>query len=56
MEEMNIPGQLQMIAEQMCGDYCKWQEVYLGKYKDPEDAMEVMRYEKCIACPMTKLV
>lgn len=55
-EQKSIPEMLQEIAETMCDGYCKWPNEYLSRFKDPEDANEVMLEEKCGSCPMGRLM
>ena len=53
---MTVTEQIQQTVETMCDKYCKIPGEYLEKYKDPDEAQEVMIEEKCKDCPLNKLV
>ena len=48
-------GAFQQIKEEMCDHYCAMPECYLQKYKDPDEAHEVMVNECCTECPLERL-
>ena len=53
--EKTVTELLTWIEEQICDNYCKYQDVCMNECKDPEDA-EQMLYEKyCANCPMSRL-
>ena len=43
------------VIEEMCNGYCKMPEVYLSKYKDPDEAHEAMWNDCCMGCPLNRL-
>ena len=46
---------VEKIKEEMCDHYCAMPECYLQKYKDPDEAHEVMVNECCTKCPLERL-
>lgn len=52
---MNVVDELGKIVNKICDEYCKWPEKYLEKY-GKEDANEKIVCEKCMHCPMMKLL
>lgn len=46
---------LEAIKEEMCDEYCKMPEYYLGIYEDPDKANEVMVNNCCCKCPLERL-
>lgn len=52
MEGENIRQQLEKIAEEICGKYCKWQQMYAD---GTEEEYQELLDEKCDTCPLNKL-
>lgn len=53
---LTIPQQLEEIVGTMCRDYCKWPIAYRLDYSDPDQANEHMLNEKCLDCPLNRLI
>ena len=53
---LTIPQQLEEIVGNMCRDYCKWPIAYRLDYSDPDQANEHMLDEKCLDCPLNRLI
>ena len=53
--DMTIAEQVEAVKEQICRDYCKHTEAYLGKYKDPDEAQEKLLADICQFCVMREL-
>lgn len=51
----SISNQFENIKEQMCDEYCKMPFVYCSKYKDVNEAHEMMMKEVCEGCPLERL-
>ena len=47
--------ELENITEEVCDRLCRYPEKYLGLYKDPDEAHEVMVNECCVKCPLERL-
>ena len=55
MTDITITVELENIKTDMCDNYCKWQQEYLSRYSDPDDAHEYMLIEKCESCPLQRI-
>lgn len=54
-KEKTVTELLIWIENEICDNYCKYQDVCMSECKDPEDA-EQMLYEKyCASCPLSRL-
>ena len=47
--------ELEEICEAICDSYCKFPELYLSQYDDPDDANVEMINEECEYCPLFRL-
>ena len=54
-ERMTIIEQLEGLRDNICENYCKYQEKAYSKHKDPDEAIEVLINEHCNNCPFMGL-
>lgn len=53
---MTITEQISQVKEIICDEFCRYPDEYLGKYKDPDEANDVMDREVCSKyCPLNEL-
>ena len=43
------------IRESICDNYCKYPDMYLSDYADPDEANTAMINEECVYCPLGAL-
>lgn len=43
-------------ADQMCNCYCKYTDLMMAQYKDPDDAVRHLENEYCRNCPFDRWV
>ena len=48
-------AEIQEIKESICDNYCKFPDMYLSDYSDPDEAHEAMVKEECEFCPLGNL-
>ena len=48
--------EIEEITERICDSYCKYPELYLCYYHDPDEANENMMREKCEHCPLNEVI
>ena len=53
--DMTIREQIASVKDRICDNVCKHEQEYLGRYKDPDVAWEMMQREECSKCPMSEL-
>lgn len=41
---------------EMCGEYCKYPDIYRQMYDDEDVALDVMIRERCDGCPLNDLI
>lgn len=53
-QTVNILDELEVIANKICDEYCKWPQEYgcQDDYDSDEDELEKMWEEKCQNCPL----
>ncbi len=51
MSEKGVSGKMIDILDELCNDYCKWNE----KYGDSDEEFERKLCEKCNNCPISRL-
>ena len=47
--------EIEKIKEEVCDGYCKWPDIYLARYEDPDRAHDVMLETECPDCPMCRI-
>ena len=47
--------EIEKIKEEVCDGYCKWPDIYLARYEDPDIAHDVMLETECPDCPMCRI-
>ena len=47
--------ELEEIKESICDNYCKYPDMYLSEYSDPDEANTAMMNEECVYCPLGAL-
>ena len=52
---MNVVETLTKLCEEMCDNYCKFPDQYYAKYKDSDEAIDMLLKEKCEDCPLSKI-
>lgn len=55
-KEKTVYKVLEEVTGAMCDNYFKYPEVYLSRYKDPDEAYDVMGDEQCQHCPLSRLI
>jgi len=53
---MTIPEEMDIIAERICTEYCKYPEEYESSHEDMDEATQKLLDEKCSKCPLMRLV
>lgn len=46
---------VEAIADKMCENHCKYPDLMLAQYEDPDDAEEHLEYDHCMNCPFLQL-
>jgi predicted metal-dependent peptidase len=54
-ERMTIIEQLESMRDNICENYCKYQEKAYSEHKDPDEAMDVLINQYCNNCPFMGL-
>ncbi len=54
-ERMTIIEQLEAMRDNLCEDYCKYQEQAFSTHKDPDEALDALMKEHCNDCPFIGL-
>ena len=54
-EIKSITQQIEDICGEICDNYCKYPELSLEKYKDPDEAYEWLMNHCCEKCPLMRL-
>ena len=52
---MTIIEQLEGVRDNICENYCKYQEKAYSEHKDPDEAMDVLINQYCNDCPFMGL-
>ena len=47
--------EIEEIKESICDNYCKFPDMYLSEYADPDEANTAMMNEECEYCPLGAL-
>ena len=53
--DMSITEQLESIRDNICENYCKYQEQAFSTHKDPDEALDALMKEHCNDCPFMGL-
>ena len=56
MDDVTVCMLLEQQLEKLCDDYCKWRDKYFSENKDPDIAQDKLCNEKCVDCPIGKIV
>ena len=51
----DMQKKIEEVIEEMCDKYCKWPEIYLARYEDPDIAHDVMLETECPDCPLSRI-
>lgn len=54
-ERMTVIEQLEGLRDNICEDYCKYQEKAFSEHKDPDEALDALIKEHCNDCPFMGL-
>lgn len=54
-ETKTITEQIEEVCNEICDNYCKYPQISLEKYKDPDEAYEWLMNHCCEKCPLDRL-
>ena len=54
-EIKSITQQIEDICTEICDHYCKYPQISLEQYKDPDEAYEWLMNHCCEKCPLMRL-